>query len=52
MKTPNGPAPDHAPLDAELRAQLDDIRAEDTPEKLLELARTLQDLLRQRETPN
>ena len=39
-------------LDRELRQQLEVIRNEETPERLLLLARTLQDLLRQRNMPN
>lgn len=39
-------------LDIELREQLDVIRNEETPERLLVLARRLQDLLRQREKPH
>lgn len=38
--------------EAELQRQLDDIQAEETPERLLQLARTLQNLLRQREQPH
>ncbi len=39
-------------LDHALRDQLEVIRNEEAPERLLVLARTLQDLLRQRETRN
>ncbi|MGR3570890.1 hypothetical protein [Brevirhabdus sp.] len=52
MKDSRKPPLPAASLDAELCRQLDDICAEDTPERLLDLARTLQDLLRQREKPN
>ena len=39
-------------LDPELRRQLDVIRSEDAPERLMDLARKLQDLLRERhDTP-
>lgn len=37
-------------IDFKLRQQLKHIRDEDTPERLLDLARTLQELLRQRDT--
>jgi hypothetical protein len=39
---------DDRSLDSELRRQLDVIRSEETPERLLVLARELQDLLRER----
>ncbi len=39
-------------FEAELSHHLDTIRSEETPERLLELARELQLLLRAREHPN
>ncbi len=39
---------DDKKLDSELRRQLDVIRSEETPKRLLVLARRLQDLLHQR----
>ena len=42
-----GKEPCFAGLDAELRAQLEAIRREDVPEKLLQLARALQQKLRE-----
>lgn len=44
------PIPDER-IDAELRRQLKDIQDEEMPERLLDLARTLQALLRQRDNP-
>lgn len=44
--------PKLAGLEAELSQNLDTIRSEETPERLLELARELQRLLRARERPN
>ncbi|MDF0601571.1 hypothetical protein P1J78_12570 [Psychromarinibacter sp. C21-152] len=41
--------PQDSPLDDDLRLWLDGIRAEATPEGLTDLARRLQDLLRQRD---
>jgi len=47
-KTPT----DNSTADVELERQLDEIRAEETPDRLLQLARTLQNLLRQRQQPH
>jgi len=43
---------DTARLDEELARQLDVIRAEEVPERLLDLARELQSLLRARDEPH